>query len=384
MSSATRVADITVRDLTPQDHAWARDFITRMQGSERIARLGALVDPLAMEGLVAEEDGAPIGMASVHENPERGLEVLVLLADPPGHGAGTALLDTVRQVAVANADHRLWLVTTNDNLPAIHFYLRRGLHVAAVHHDAVKADRKLKPEIPMRNAGNGLPIRDLVEFELSGDELQRPLRTASFPSVEDLDQLPVEAFVAETSPLLEGASKLLQRLAEHRPFGSDEALMRAAFEITHAMPETEQIELIDSHPRIGADASTVSAMSFREQGYAAEGGNTDGAPPLPVEGDYQDESLFSDEELAEQAADQRAREIARAYEELAILNQIYEDRFGFRYVIFVAGRPKAEIVPLLEHALRNDREAELRRAVDDAIYIAGDRLRRLRGLGTEV
>jgi 2-oxo-4-hydroxy-4-carboxy--5-ureidoimidazoline (OHCU) decarboxylase len=49
----------------------------------------------------------------------------------------------------------------------------------------------------------------------------------------------------------------------------------------------------------------------------------------------------------------------------------------------VAGRPKTEIVPLLEHALRNDREAELRRAIDDSMYIAGDRLRKLRGLGRE-
>lgn len=384
MSSATRVADIAVRDLTAQDHEWARGLIGRLQGSDRVARLGELIDPMATEGLVAEQDGAPVGMAAVHEDPERGLEVLLLLADPQGQGAGTALLDTAREVAVASGHHRLWLVTTNDNLPAIHFYLRRGLHVTTVHDDAVRVDRKLKPEIPERNTQNGLPIRDLIEFELSGDELQRPLRTASFPSIEDLDRLPIEAFVAETGPLLEGASKLLQRLAEQRPFGSDEGLIRAAFEITHAMPETEQIELIDSHPRIGADASTVSAMSYREQGYAAEGGDKDGALPLPTEGDYQDDSLFSDEELAEQAADERAREIRRAYEELAMLNQIYEDRFGFRYVVFVAGRPKAEIVPLLEHALRNDREAELRRAVDDAIFIAGDRLRTLRGLGTEV
>lgn len=177
---------------------------------------------------------------------------------------------------------------------------------------------------------------------------------------------------------------MLQRLAQDRPFETDEGLIRAAFEITHAMPEVEQIELIDSHPRIGADASTVSAMSYREQGYATEGGDGQAALPVPTEGEYQDESLFSNEELAEQAADERARETARAYEELRMLNGLYEERFGFRYVVFVAGRPKTEIVPLLEHALRNDREVELRRAVDDAIYIAGDRLRRLRGLGTEV
>ncbi|HEY8179016.1 MAG TPA: 2-oxo-4-hydroxy-4-carboxy-5-ureidoimidazoline decarboxylase, partial [Candidatus Limnocylindria bacterium] len=89
-------------------------------------------------------------------------------------------------------------------------------------------------------------------------------------------------------------------------------------------------------------------------------------------------------ELAEEAAAQRAAELRRADEDLAMLNKLYERRFGFRYVVFVAGRPRDEIVPLLEHAIVNDREVELRRAVDDAIYIAGDRLRRLRGLGSEI
>jgi 2-oxo-4-hydroxy-4-carboxy--5-ureidoimidazoline (OHCU) decarboxylase len=89
-------------------------------------------------------------------------------------------------------------------------------------------------------------------------------------------------------------------------------------------------------------------------------------------------------EALEEAAAERVRLITLAYEELAMLNELYEANFGFRYVVFVAGRPKTEIVPLIERALRNDREVELRRAVDDVIYIAGDRLRRLRGLGTEV
>ena len=33
------------------------------------------------------------------------------------------------------------------------------------------------------------------------------------------------------------------------------------------MPEAEQIELIDAHPRLGAPPATVSAASYREQGY---------------------------------------------------------------------------------------------------------------------
>jgi len=377
------VAEVTVRDLSPADHDWARALIAGFQGSPQVARLGELIDPLALEGMVAERDGYPVGLACVIETPERGLEILLLQAEPSGTGAGTALIETARQVASASGHHRLWLVTTNDNLPAIHFYLRRGLHVAAVHHDAVAADRALKPEIPVVNRVNGLPIRDLIEMELVGDALDRPLQSTGFPSVADLDKLPVEAFVSEMAPLVEGAPALLEAMADSRPLETDERLLAAAFDVAHALPEEAQVQLIDAHPPIGAAADTVSALSSAEQGYAPMVIAVASAPEADGNGVHEDESLFSDAELAEEAAIRRAAELRRADAELAMLNELYEQRFGFRYVVFVAGRPRDEIVPLLERALVNDREAELRRAVDDAIYIAGDRLRRLRGLGLE-
>ena len=37
------------------------------------------------------------------------------------------------------------------------------------------------------------------------------------------------------------------------------------------MPEPEQVELIDAHPRLGAPPGSVSALSFREQGYDTRG-----------------------------------------------------------------------------------------------------------------
>jgi 2-oxo-4-hydroxy-4-carboxy--5-ureidoimidazoline (OHCU) decarboxylase/GNAT superfamily N-acetyltransferase len=374
------VADVTVRDLAPADHEWARSLIAGFQGSQRVARLGELVDPLSLEGMVAERDGALVGLASVIETTDKGLEVLLLVAEPAGIGAGTALLETARQVAAASGHHRLWLVTTNDNLPAIHFYLRRGLHVAAVHGGAVDEDRKLKPEIPAVNPVNGLPIRDLIELELTGDELDRPLQTAGFPSVADLDSLPAEAFASEMAPLVEGAPAFLEAMAAARPFETDERLMTVAFEIAHALPEEARVQLVDAHPPIGAAADAVSELSYLEQGYAQARVAVASAPDEEGDGVYEEESLFSDAELAEQAAQLRAAELRRADEELAMLNELYQQRFGFRYVVFVAGRPRDEIVPLIEHALVSDREVELRRAVDDAIYIAGDRLRRLRGL----
>ena len=48
-------------------------------------------------------------------------------------------------------------------------------------------------------------------------------------------------------------------------------------------------------------------------------------------------------------------------------------------MIFVAGRPRSAIVPILEASLRDDRVSELRRGVDDVVYIASDRLATLRG-----
>ena len=162
------------------------------------------------------------------------------------------------------------------------------------------------------------------------------------PAADALSNLSADAFADALAPLFEGAPRFLHRLAGARPFDSDEALFGAAREVAAIAPEDELVELLDAHPRIGADPGAMSALSRGEQ--------EDGAA--------------SDEGLAQELAD---------------VNAAYERRFGFRYVIFVAGRPRAEILPLMEVALRNERDAELRRGVGDAIYIAADRLRSIRG-----
>jgi 2-oxo-4-hydroxy-4-carboxy--5-ureidoimidazoline (OHCU) decarboxylase len=178
-----------------------------------------------------------------------------------------------------------------------------------------------------------------------------------FPGIERLNAMSEEGFAAAMAPLFEGGPRFVARLAAMRPFESDDQLIGTAREIAHAMPEDEQLELVAAHPRIGADPSILSAASHREQGYASDG---EGA------------------EAEEADEDEVPREPAHVAEELAMLNEIYEAHFGFRYVVFVAGRPREAIIPLIEVALRNDRAAELRRAVDDTIYIAHDRLLGLR------
>lgn len=333
-----------VRDFDAADHDWARGLIAAHSGgSHLVARLGEVVDPLTREGVVAEIDGRPIGLLTVDES-DRGLEVLTLHSVTPNLGAGTRLLETAMRVASASEAHRLWLITTNDNLHAIRWYLRRGFSVAAVYADGVMRDREaVKPMLPLINPDNQIPLRDYVELGLDISESDA-LRFVRFPRVSDIDALPAEAAADALAPLFEHAPRFLAHMVERRPFGGDATLIDTAHDAARTMPEDEQIELLAAHPRIGADPSLVSAMSHKEQGYDDE------APPAePWIG-----------------------------EELEALNDAYERIFGFRFVIFVAGRPRSAIVPIFERALRDDRVSELRRGLDDVVYIAADRLATLR------
>jgi 2-oxo-4-hydroxy-4-carboxy--5-ureidoimidazoline (OHCU) decarboxylase len=165
--------------------------------------------------------------------------------------------------------------------------------------------------------------------------------------MEVLDYISAGIFAATMAPLFEGAPRFLGRLAVARPFGALEALFENARRIAHAMPISEQLELIDAHPRLGAPPASVSALSFVEQGY--------------------------DQEAADRAARDAETERGRVAAELDRLNTAYEERFGFRYCVFVAGRPRAELLDGFREALDADRRDEISRAIDAVVDIAADR-----------
>ena len=147
---------------------------------------------------------------------------------------------------------------------------------------------------------------------------------------------------ATLEQLFEGAPRFLDRLERAGPFPSDDVLFHVARDIAHAMPEPEQIELIDAHPRLGAPPGTVSQMSYVEQGYD-RGTGTPADPEVDV-----------------------AIELER-------LNDAYEERHGFRYCVFVAGRPREALLPDMTAAIDADRTSELHRALDAVVDIAIDR-----------
>src|SRR6266498_2302731 len=113
-----------------------------------------------------------------------------------------------------------------------------------------------------------------------------------------------------------------------------------AREILGSLSEAEQVAVINAHPRIGERPDKISAASFKEQGY------DQGMPPPEL--------------------------VLR----LANLNDEYEQKFGFRFVIFVNRRSKEAIVPILEARLRGSRDEERSTALREIVAIAEDRLKR--------
>lgn len=142
---------------------------------------------------------------------------------------------------------------------------------------------------------------------------------------------------AELQRVFERAPALVDRLASEAPFASPDDVIARASALLGGMTERDRIAVLDAHPRIGADRRALSADSAREQG--------------------EDEDPSVQRRLAE-------------------LNDAYERTFGFRFVVFVAGRSKAEIVPLLERRLERGRDEELATGMDEFLAIARDRMTR--------
>ena len=139
-------------------------------------------------------------------------------------------------------------------------------------------------------------------------------------------ELPRQLTAEQLAELFEGRTRFVELLAT-----VEDPLGRAR-ELAYELTDEEKKDVLDAHPAIGAQASSV--RSAREQG-------TDDDPAV----------------LAE----------------LAELNSTYEEKFGFRFVVFVNRRPRREIVPILRERLERTRAEELQTGVDELVQIAVDR-----------
>src|SRR5207248_8937252 len=130
--------------------------------------------------------------------------------------------------------------------------------------------------------------------------------------------------------LFEGRTRFVELLAER-----EDPLGTAAEEVAARLSEAEKLEALEAHPAIGT--RNLSGRSAEEQGRG-------GDPAVLTE--------------------------------LAYLNRVYEEKFGFRFVVFVDGRSKSEILAVLRQRLERTREEELETGLHELVAIARDRWKR--------
>jgi 2-oxo-4-hydroxy-4-carboxy--5-ureidoimidazoline (OHCU) decarboxylase len=141
-----------------------------------------------------------------------------------------------------------------------------------------------------------------------------------------MHELPRHLSADELAELFEGRTHLVERLAQiEDPLGKADDVLRA-------LSEEEKLEALNAHPAIGA--RTLSPRSAEEQGKEAD-------PTVLTE--------------------------------LAYLNQVYEEKFGFRFVVFVSQRPKREILEVLRERIGRTRDDELETGCRELVAIARDR-----------
>jgi len=132
-------------------------------------------------------------------------------------------------------------------------------------------------------------------------------------------ELPRKLTVEELEELFSGRPLLVDLLAE-----IDEPLDRAE-DVALSLSDSDKVEALGTHPRIGE--------------------------PSP-------------EQTGEEPA---------VITELAYLNQVYEEKFGFRFVVFVDGRSRAEILPILRERLERSHEEEIETGIRELVAIARSR-----------
>src|SRR3712207_4803509 len=139
--------DFRIEPLSAGQRSVVADLLSEVFGSSRMVSRGELWDARDHPGFLALDERAPVGLLTYCIRGEE-CELTTLFSRVRGQGIGTALIEALLPVARLAGCRRLWLVTTNDNTPALRFYQKRGFRLAALYPNALQASRRLKPEIP--------------------------------------------------------------------------------------------------------------------------------------------------------------------------------------------------------------------------------------------
>jgi 2-oxo-4-hydroxy-4-carboxy-5-ureidoimidazoline decarboxylase len=152
-------------------------------------------------------------------------------------------------------------------------------------------------------------------------------------TVAELNATSREQFLGALGFLFEHSPWIVEAAWARRPFADRDDLHRRLVDVVREAPLERQIALIEAHPDLAgraAIAGELTAASTREQAAAGL-------------------DRLSPEE----------------YQRFHALNDAYRARFGFPFIIAVRENTKESILRSFEVRLGNDRDAEVRTALDE-------------------
>jgi OHCU decarboxylase len=152
-----------------------------------------------------------------------------------------------------------------------------------------------------------------------------------------------------------GSKRWTERMRDSRPFESQEELFSAAEKVWKSLNVEDWLEAFSCHPRIGARIGAKIEARIRanlEQGH--------NLTPWAVQ---------------EQAGVIGATE--NTLNELFVLNQKYEEKFGHVFLVCATGKTADEMLNLLKARIENNSSQELKIAMNEQSKITQIRLEKL-------
>jgi 2-oxo-4-hydroxy-4-carboxy-5-ureidoimidazoline decarboxylase len=157
-------------------------------------------------------------------------------------------------------------------------------------------------------------------------------------NLTQLNRMERDQFVAVLGEIFEGTPAIARQVWDQRPFVNVESLHQCMVEVMNRMTVDEQAMLMRSHPDLGSKAR------------------------------------MADTSVKEQAGVGLDQLTLVEYQQFQKLNQAYQERFGFPFIIAVKNHTKASILKAFQTRLRNSVEAEQAQALAEIVQIARFRL----------
>ncbi|HEY4317105.1 MAG TPA: 2-oxo-4-hydroxy-4-carboxy-5-ureidoimidazoline decarboxylase [Herbaspirillum sp.] len=161
-------------------------------------------------------------------------------------------------------------------------------------------------------------------------------------TLDELNRLDAQAFTALLGGIFEHSPWVAAQAFRERPFAAIADLHAAMLHAVEGAGLDAQLELIRAHPELAGKAALrgeLTAESTREQ----QGAGLDAC---------------SKEE----------------FERLHALNDAYNGKFGFPFIVAVRGHTRDSILALMAQRLQNANETEIRQALHQIYRIAAFRL----------